>query len=221
MASIKFMSPQVAEDLYQAGQNHFDSFSDLLWHLRNNSCIDCRQINILIGIGYFSVFGKSAKLMAVANEFYKGKYRLASKPKSWESRLDWNRQNEASLPDEDLDILERLSYELENTGLCSSRDRSASSLYFVTDVDDKYKVTITLYNVARGENSPPVRMKKSMYAARPIRPGDCLRLWNKCIEEKNRYSYKDGVRTKIPGKDYWLEEYSIVTKESPPAGAAA
>lgn len=222
MASIKFMSPKIAEDLYQAGKNQFSTFSDLLWYLRNNSSIDMRQIKILIGIGYFASFGRTGKLMAVADEFYGGKYRLSSKPKSWESRLEWNRTNEASLSDDDLDVLERLSFELDNTGLCHSRDRTAAGMYFVTDVDDKYKVTVSLYNVARGESTPPVRMKKSTYATRPVKTGDCLRLWGKSIVEKNRYSYRGGVRTQIPGKDYWLEDYQIVEGNKPsPAKTAA
>ena len=211
LASIKFMSPKVAEDLYQAGRMEFPTFTDLLWHLLNNTCLNTRQIEILIGIGYFKPFGRTAKLMKVFGEFFKGKQKLTKTLKSWEARLKWNRENEAAIADEDLDVIERLTYEFENTGLCHSFQRDKTQTYFVTNVDDKYKITVQMYNVARGTPTPTIRIKKAIYQATPVKEGMCLHLCSKCLSQKPRFSYKDGVRTKIEGvSDWWMEGYEVI-----------
>ena len=211
LASIKFMSPKAAEDLYNLRDKKFDTFTDLLWAMMNDTCLSSRQIEILIGIGYFRPFGRTAKLMTVFNEFYKGKNKLTKKLKSWAARLEIQRGLESSLEDNELDIMSRLKYEWENTGRCRSCERTAGNRYFVTEIDDKYKIIVTLYNIARGTPTPPLRIKKTTYQRFPVHEGDCLHLTGESVERKARYSYKDGTRTIIPGAfDYWLEKYVLV-----------
>ena len=215
LASVKFMSPQVAEDLFQAGKLKFDSFSSLLWYLMNCTCLKSNQIEKLIGIGYFSPFGKTAKLMSVFIGFHKGKNKMNKKLKSWEQRLELHKDFERSLPDEELPILDRLFYEQDNTGLCYSSDRNAAGMYFVTAVEDKYKIIVSAYNVARGESTPTLRVKKQTFNENGFRSGDCLRLWRESVAQKPRYSYKNGTRTRIPGTfDYWLEKYQVIRHEN-------
>lgn len=213
LSSIKFMSPRVAEDLYEAGKLSFLSFSDLLWYLLNNTCLDSRQIQILIGINYFEKFGKTNKLMNIFTEFNEGPNRLKSKPKSWEKRLVAMRQYELCLPDEDLPILDRLRFEHDNAGLCLSKDRMAANMYYVTAIDDKYRIQIEVYNIARGTNSPPLRVKKTLYLSNPIHVGDCLVLDGDSAIRRQRFSYKDGVRTAVKDAfDWWLESYRLIRR---------
>ena len=220
LASIKFMSPKAAEDLYNLRNREYNTFTDLLWDLLNDTCLNTRQIEILIGIGYFRPFGRTAKLMTVFREFFKGKNKLTKTIKSWEKRLDLNREAEAATADEELGIMDRLKYEFENTGFCRSHDRTACGQYYVTGVDDKYKVSVTFYNIQRGETSPPVRVRKADYEKRRIREGDCIRLTGECVKRKPRYSYKDGTRTIIPDTfDFWLEDWYPI--EMPASAEAA
>ena len=66
--SIKYMSKEIAEELYSISMNHYDSFTDLLYAIANTS-IDARQLDILIKLGYFSDFGDPSKLLYVAQRF--------------------------------------------------------------------------------------------------------------------------------------------------------
>lgn len=217
ISSIKFMSAQVAEDLYEAGKLSFISFADLLWYLLNNTCLDSRQIQILIGINYFEKFGKTDKLMNVFKEFYEGPNKLKSRPKSWEKRLFALREYESSLPDIDMPVLDRIRFEHDNAGLCISKDRMVANTYYVTGIDDKYKIQIEVYNIAKGTNSPPLRVKKTLYESNPIHVGDCLVLGGDSATKRQRFSYKDGVRTAVKGAyDWWLDSYRLIPREAKP-----
>lgn len=63
--SIKYMSADLAEELYALRDNNYSSFTDLLYDLREKTSIDSRQLDILIKLGFFEEFGGVAKLEAM------------------------------------------------------------------------------------------------------------------------------------------------------------
>lgn len=65
MASIKYMNAQVSEELYKLKDNQYNNFMDLLIDIYNKTCINSRQLNILIAIDFFEEFGKSQKLFDI------------------------------------------------------------------------------------------------------------------------------------------------------------
>ena len=101
ISSIRYISKKAAQDLQKLGQQTYDTFTDVLRDMQMNSCLDTRQIAVLIELNYFEQFGKSGKLMKVYDNFFEGKQKLTKTVKSYEARLEASRQYEASLPDED------------------------------------------------------------------------------------------------------------------------
>ena len=65
MASIKYMNAQVSEELYELKDNQYNNFMDLLIDIYDKTCINSRQLNILIAIDFFKEFGKSQKLFDI------------------------------------------------------------------------------------------------------------------------------------------------------------
>lgn len=65
MASIKYMNAQVSEELYELKNNQYNNFMDLLIDIYDKTCINSRQLNILIAIDFFEEFGKSQKLFDI------------------------------------------------------------------------------------------------------------------------------------------------------------
>lgn len=65
MASIKYMNAQVSEELYKLKDNQYNNFMDLLIDIYDKTCINSRQLNILIAIDFFEEFGKSQKLFDI------------------------------------------------------------------------------------------------------------------------------------------------------------
>ena len=186
-----------------------DCFTNVLRALQMHTCLDTRQIEIFIELNYFEQFGKSGKLMKVYNEFFEGKNKLTKTVKSYESRLNSCREYEKSLPDEELNIGQRLSSEFYNVGLCLSSDRTKpNNLYFVQEVDTKYGVKCKLYSVQRGTTGI-VRVRKNDYNKYSFNEGDCLMLIK--FNTSPRYTYKGGSRTELPGeKDIWAAQYEVI-----------
>ena len=209
LSSIRYMSKKAAQDLHLVGQNKFETFTDVLRELQMNTCLDTRQIAILIELNYFEQFGKSGKLMKVYNEFFEGKNKLTKTVKSYEARLQTCREFEQSLKDEELAVGQRLLSEFSNVGLCLSIDKTQpNNLYFVQEIDAKYGIKCKLYSVQRGTTGI-VRVRKNDYAKHSFNEGDCIVLTG--YNKAPRYVYKDGERKALPGEmDIWAEDYEVV-----------
>lgn len=212
LSSIRYMNKKAAQELEAFGHNEYHTFTDLLRELQMNSCLDTRQIAILIELNYFDSFGKSGKLMKVYNEFFDGKMKLTKTIKSYEQRLQMCREFEESLPDEELNIKRRLESELSNIGLCLSVDRlQPDNLYFIREIDAKYGVKAKLYSVQRGTTGI-VKFKKDDFAKHPFNEGDCISLLQ--YTRSPRYTYKGGERSAVPGEyDIWAKQYSVLPTE--------
>ena len=209
LSSVSYMSKQAAKDLYEIGKNKYDSFTEVLREIQMNTCLNTRQIKILIELGYFKDFGYSKKLMNVYEEFFEGKNKLTKTVKSYSARINACKTYENSLPNEELPLSIRLCSELENVGLCLSSDnKQPSNLYLVQEVDTKYGVKCKLYSMQRGTTGI-VRIRKNEYTKKHFEEKDCI-----VIEKGNqspRYTYKSGVKTELPGeKDYWVEKYNVI-----------
>lgn len=191
-----------------------DCFTNVLRAMQMGCRIKKNQIEILIGLNYFSKFGKTGKLMKIYQEYFEGTNSITKLHKSFEQRLETLRQFEASLPDEELPAGQRLQTEYENIGLCLSVDPAApSNLYFVESVDDKYSIRAKLYSVQRGTTGI-VRIAKKDYTAQPLQEGLCLKMLEYNMRQKN--TFRNGQRIPIPGeKDCWVTRYTIVYRERP------
>ena len=67
--SIKYMSKTIAEELYNLSQNHFESFTDLLYAIKGHTSLDARQLDILIKLNFFSDYGDPQKLLYICTRF--------------------------------------------------------------------------------------------------------------------------------------------------------
>ena len=212
LSSIRYISKKAAQDLYVLGQKEYETFTDLLRDLQMESCLDTRQIAILIELNYFSQFGQSGKLMKVYKEFFEGKNKLTKVIKSYNVRLAACKEYEKSLPEEELNIGQRLKSELENVGLCLSTDKTQpKNLYFVREVDTKYGVKVKLYSVNKG-SSGVVKFKKNDYAKKGFKEGDCITLID--YSKSPKYIYKGGEKTAMPNEyDIWVKDYSVLPTE--------
>ena len=208
LSSIRYMSKGAARDLYTAGQKEYETFTDVLRELQMNTCLDTRQIKILIELGYFKDFGGSGKLMKVYEEFFEGEKKLTKTIKSYEARMDACRKYEASLSDEELGIGQRLDSELANVGLCLSVDKTCpDNYYFVREIDAKYGVKVKLYSIQRGTTGI-IRFRKDDFAKHTFTEGDCIGLLQ--YNKSPRYTYKGGERAVVPGEyDIWAKQYQV------------
>lgn len=84
LSSIKYMSSQLASDLWNLSQSgEFETFTDVLYGLDTETCINSRQLDILIKLDFFSDFGNQRELLRIndlfANTFKKGQAKQLAK----------------------------------------------------------------------------------------------------------------------------------------------
>jgi DNA polymerase-3 subunit alpha len=83
LASVKYMSAALADELYQLSQrNKYTCFMDLLHDLDTQTSIDARQLDILIKLDFFSDFGNQRELLRMVeffNLFKKGESKQIRK----------------------------------------------------------------------------------------------------------------------------------------------
>ncbi len=88
MASIKYMNAQVSEELYELKDNQYNNFMDLLIDVYDKTCINSRQLNILIAIDFFEEFGKSQKLLDIVKLY---ENIMSKKIKSKKGEVSFNK----------------------------------------------------------------------------------------------------------------------------------
>ena len=71
IASIKYCNKDIATELLELSKNNYDNFIDLLKDIYEHTSLNSRQLNILIGLNFFSEFGKNKYLMNVVKIYDK------------------------------------------------------------------------------------------------------------------------------------------------------
>ena len=214
LASLKFISQPVAEDLYNCKDMQFESFVDFLRYIQMNTCLDKTNIEVLIKMGYFEQFGNRNKLMDLFREFREGtklKCKIEKKTKSWEKRLETLRNYERQLVVDPCTIEDIVRYEQEYMGICVSTSPTAEDNEFlISEVDDKYGVKIMLYSIKRGTRGK-LKVRKDLYEKQKPEEGQII--LTKDCKKLPRRSYKNGVSTVIPGEfEWWLRAYDVLNK---------
>ena len=70
LSSIKYIGSKLADEVYAVSHlKDYKLFSEVLMSLHRNSSIDARQLNILIGIDFFSKFGNQRELETIVFVF--------------------------------------------------------------------------------------------------------------------------------------------------------
>lgn len=67
IGSIKFLNEKVAEELFKLSENKYESFTDLLLDIKNKTSINSRQLDILIKLDFFSMFGNCKELLNIVD----------------------------------------------------------------------------------------------------------------------------------------------------------
>lgn len=71
IASVKFCNVQIANELLELSKNKYDSFIDLLRDIREKTSVNSRQLTILIGLNFFSDYGKNKYLLNIVDVYDK------------------------------------------------------------------------------------------------------------------------------------------------------
>ena len=233
LLSIKGLSQGFANDLYELGKEHFNSFLELLPRLKALKTGNSAKIDTLIRLNYFSDFGDIGKLLMIvkiyeqyaestiikkekclidreimlrfATETEK-QYRIIDK-KKFVSYLCDN-----STP-EPYTLAQRLKDEQELLGRNVYVDSKLKYQGFVTDVNTSFSPKITLYDLSTGATET-IKCYKKIFAEQPLAKGMIITYYTES-KQKSRLNPETKQWEKIPNEfEQWFKWYQI--KELPP-----
>ena len=233
LLSIKGLSQGFANDLYELGKEHFNSFLELLPRLKALKTGNSAKIDTLIRLNYFSDFGDVGKLLMIvkiyeqyaestiikkekcsidreimlrfATETEK-QYRIIDK-KKFVSYLCDNSNPEPYT------LAQRLKDEQELLGRNVYVDSKLKYQGFVIDVNTSFSPKITLYDLSTGKTET-IKCYKKTFAEQPLAKGMIITYYTES-KQRSRLNPETKQWEKIPNEfEQWFKWYQI--KEYPP-----
>lgn len=215
IASIKYISENLADELYELRNNKYETFVDLLIDIKEKTSCNTRQLSILIKLDFFSEFGKAKKLLDIVElHDYIGKNRISivkaeespftleqfekysarKTPKTY-MEVDFNamvREVVKNIPNTDISISDKVEAQFENLGYIDLKLGVDGKNCYVTEVNTKYTPKIKVVSLNDGRPLE-FKIKKDYYAMLKIKVGDIIYIhqakkvprWRKSGEHKN------------------------------------
>lgn len=232
LASIKFMNDKVSEELYSLRENTYSNFLEVLIDLKSTS-INSRQLDILIKLDFFNEFGKSQKLLNIADaynsiygkkQFRKDKLPLGLKEDIFKdfslketekmfTQIDTiallNKIIEV-IPNKSIPIEQIFESHLEYVGYIDWKDSTYDDKVCVVSniKTNKWNNTfLTLYRINTG-TSMTMKVDKNYFFNKPLNKFDIIKVAT--ISEKFKRIKKDGEWIVSEEKEYILESYARV-----------
>lgn len=237
VASIKELNHEVAEQLYSLRHNEYNNFYELMLDIKDKVNIRSNQLDILIKLDFFKEFGKAKKLLEFVpyfNPLYKAKVvnkgkfnnnieaiisRYSKSTKKQFRDLDNERillEIWKSIPNEDLSIIEKITYEKEYLGYISYTNPDIDKRYImVTDLDARYSPRFNAYCLNNGKTEELKVYKQrrgrgmsgvTYYKDIPFKEGDLL--FAKKFNSKPKSMKTSDGWVNIPNTvEWWLLDY--------------
>jgi len=152
--SIKFLNAQIADELFELSSKKYDTFTELLIDITENTSVNTRQLDILIKLNFFKRFGDVSRLLAIRDNFidgenkYKKTYVDNTKQKRIPELIKWEKESD--------DVTEWTTYnqivfEKEHLGYGDTILNVEPTHCVVVDVNAKFKnAFVTLYQLRTG-----------------------------------------------------------------------
>ena len=232
LTSIKFISENLAQELYNLRNNKYPRFTLLLIDIKDKTSCDTRQLDILIKLDFFSEFGDINYLLEVVkmfNRIYGRKVLKKSDVKDIpeyilskyckETEKQWRDFESLPLLDEIVFNLkvpkakmsDKLKWESEMLGYVSLTVPSADEEYhYVQEINNN---RVTLYCIKTGEIKT-VKVRSNAYNSNPFDKGRIIKVLE-IIQEKKWKLLKDEYGNEIldsSGKKQWtrIDEYEDI-----------
>lgn len=194
IGSIKNLNNKVGDELYNLSKNKkYNNFLELLEDIQLTSC-NSRQLEILIKLNFFDMFGKSEKLL-IFYEVYKliqGKKspkkttieknikdkelikiidKNSTPTETTYKGLDWRKSLEdmwVIIPNREIMLNEKIAFQNEILGYIDYKNKNLNKRYvLITDINTKYTPVIETYCLNNGSTCK-CKISKRIFNQKPV-----------------------------------------------------
>lgn len=207
IGSIKYLSSQLGDELWQLRDNHYPTFTDLLHDIKAKTSCNTRQLEILIRLDFFSEFGEANQLLKTA-ELYEwtnrkqiSKNTIDKTPFTMEQLEKYSAtQTEKMFKDidfrsmideivstiepEPIPIQEKAQYQQDYLGYIDLQLGVDGRNCYVTNVDTKYTPRIDVISLNKGKQLT-FKINKKYYSLINIKKGDLIFIHD--VNKRNKY----------------------------------
>lgn len=231
--SIKNMNSKVADEIYELKNNKYNSFTELLFDIKNKTTINQKQLRILIELDFFAEFGDINLLLAQMEFFNKfgsrsqfKKNELATLGISLETiRPFATKETEKMFTGVDFPafvrmvskeitapsrkLSERIKSQIDYLGYITIVDNKYSRMAAVLSVDTKYSPKLKMYSLKNG-TTLDCKIDKKTFNKEKLSDGDIVRISGTKNKPKVRKN-ADGEWETIQGtSELWITAYHKV-----------
>lgn len=234
LASIKYMSESVSQELYDLRDNKYSRFILLLKDINSKTTCDSRQLDILIKLDFFREFGDINLLLKTVELYNKlGNAKILKKNKVGdipeyilskyckETEKQWRIEDCEALLNEVMLLIkdktpkckvsDRIKWELEFLGYINLTIPDVNDNYYY--VQKMYDNKVSLYCIKTGETSL-IKFRKKDFMANPFMEEQIIKV-KEIRQEKKWKLLKDDQGNEIldsSGKKQWirLDEYEDI-----------
>jgi DNA polymerase-3 subunit alpha len=210
-ASIKYLNEIMSNELYILGTTKtYNNFIDLLVDLTENTSANKRQIEILIILNYFDMFGKNFKLLKIFEKFNE-QYNKNHKETTKEKRISIIKEFANSLKEQSLSLYKQIDYELSNLGGIISKFNIPRNFVLITDIDTTYAPRLNLYGL-NSSKTTQMKIDRKTYNFNQVHKGDIIQIIK--FETKQKQRKEGNEYISIAGtSEYWLKDYRVCEKK--------
>jgi len=213
--SIKYLSTQVADELYQLAQdNTYTNYIDLIKDIKEKTSTDARQRKILTGLNFFSQFSKNKKLLNLLNLYESiGDAKQINKDKAEKLGLNidillkhtqkitdklykdidiisYIKEVSELIEDKPLSVKEQVKFEMEYLEYTTVEyEKADKSLFIITEYKvykDKSKPYITLRSLKTGDDKKTKVKSGKTFTENPFKLFDVLQVLNFKTQKKTK-----------------------------------
>ena len=235
IASIKFCNANIADELYELSNNHYDNFIELISDISKKTSVDSRQMHILTILNFFSDFGKNKYLLKLIDLYDSfGSCKIIKKAKLEELGLDENIVRKYSgketekqfsqidnvglvnylsqdIENKPLSVKEQIAYEQEYLGNISYKNPKApKNMYYVLECKfykDKTKPYLMLYDMKNGEYLKTKITSGKSFVESPFKETNVIHV--KEFGERNKMKKVGGSWIKTDEKEKIVKKWDV------------
>lgn len=166
--SVKFLNHKIADELYQLSSNKYDTFTNLLIDIVENTSVNSRQLDILIKLNFFEQFGNVERLLAIQENFFESKicYKKTYVEKTKEKRIplliEWEKTTNDII---EFTIGDRILFEKDHLGYAETKLDVPASHCIITEIDSKYTPKVGFYQLSKGREIVAKIKKKTFFSS--------------------------------------------------------